>query len=384
MKATKYFVNFFNNEKAGGILLIACTIVSLFFANSSFGDLYVHLWEYKFAGLSIEHWINDALMAIFFLLIGLELKREFIEGELSSLDKALLPVFGALGGMIFPALIFLLFNWGTAFQSGAGIPMATDIAFAIGVLSLFGKRVPTSLKVFLTALAVIDDLGAIIVIALFYTKTLVLDYLLLAGLSLLFLYVLNRLKVKRLFLYLIGGAILWFFVLKSGIHATIAGVLLAFVIPQENNVNETSLSEALEEKLHIPVAFFILPLFAFANTAIVFQNDLSKLLTNSLSIGIALGLILGKSFGIFSFTFFSVKMKICKLENELNWLSIFSVSILGGIGFTMSIFIALLAFDDVQMITMSKIAILLSSSLAALLGIFFLNYALGKKAIDKD
>ncbi|PKQ63360.1 Na+/H+ antiporter NhaA [Raineya orbicola] len=283
MKATKLFTDFFNSEKAGGLVLIACTILSLTLANSNFGTDYHHFWLTQFQGHSIEHWINDGLMTIFFLLIGLELEREIYQGELSKIKDALLPIFGALGGMFLPAGIFLLFNYGTITQSGAGIPMATDIAFALGILSLLGNRVPTSLKVFLTALAVIDDLGAIIIIAIFYTKTLLWTNLFIALGIFALLLVFNRMKVRNLIPYLIGGITMWYFMLHSGVHATITGVLLAFAIPFGNG-DEKSTSYILQHFLHKPVAFIILPIFALANTAIVFGGDITQTLTESNSL----------------------------------------------------------------------------------------------------
>jgi NhaA family Na+:H+ antiporter len=278
MKGTKLFTDFFNSEKSSGLVLIACTIFSLLLANSNFGTNYLELFQAQFAKHSLEHWINDGLMTIFFLLIGLELEREIYQGELSNLKDALLPIFGALGGMFVPAGIFLLLNYGTSTQSGAGIPMATDIAFALGILSLLGSRVPISLKVFLTALAVIDDLGAIIIIAIFYTKTLFWANLFIALGIFLLLIVLNKLKVRNLIPYLIGGIAMWYFMLHSGVHATITGVLLAFAIPFGNG-DEKSTSYILQHFLHKPVAFIILPIFALANTAIVFSGDITQTLS---------------------------------------------------------------------------------------------------------
>lgn len=377
MKATKLYTDFFNSEKTGGLVLIACTILSLTLANTNFGTNYHHFFQIKFAGLSIEHWINDGFMAIFFLLIGLELEREIIKGELSNITDALLPIFGALGGIIMPATIFLLFNYGTENQSGAGIPMATDIAFALGILSLLGNRVPTSLKVFLTALAIIDDLGAIIIIAIFYTKTLLwLNLFIALGIFILLL-ILNKIKVKNLIPYLIGGIVMWYFMLHSGIHATITGVLLAFVIPFGNG-DEKSTSFILQHFLHKPVAFIILPIFALANTAIVFSDNIVQTLTENNSVGIALGLIIGKPFGIFILTYMSVIFGFCKLPPDLNWKSIFGVGLLAGIGFTMSIFIALLAYDDETIINNSKLVILISSLTAGLLGLLTLRLTLKK------
>jgi NhaA family Na+:H+ antiporter len=383
MRATKLFKDFFDSEKAGGLVLIGCTILSLTLANSNFGTSYHDFFQAQFAGHSFEHWINDGLMTIFFLLIGLELEREIYQGELSNIKDALLPTFGALGGMIVPAGIFLLFNYGTATQSGAGIPMATDIAFALGILSLLGNRVPTSLKIFLTALAVIDDLGAIIIIAIFYTKTLLWTNLFIALGIFALLLVFNRMKVRNLIPYLIGGVAMWYFMLHSGVHATITGVLLAFAIPFGNG-DEKSTSFILQHFLHKPVAFIILPIFALANTAIVFSGDITQTLAENNSLGIALGLIIGKPIGIFLLTFLVVKFGLCKLPTDLNWKSIFGVGLLGGIGFTMSIFLTLLAFDNEIIINNSKLVILISSLTAGLLGFLTLKLTLKTETNDEN
>jgi NhaA family Na+:H+ antiporter len=378
MRGTKLFKEFFNSEKAGGLVLIACTLISLVLANSVFGESYHDFWQTQFSGNSIEHWVNDGLMAIFFLLIGLELKREIKQGELSKIKNAMLPIFGALGGMLVPAGIYLLFNIGTPTQSGAGIPMATDIAFALGILSLLGKRVPISLKIFLTALAVIDDLGAILVIAIFYTNELSIVYLFLSLGVFGVLLLLNRLKVKNLFIYLIGGFGMWYFMLNSGIHATITGVLLAFAIPFGNGGSKTP-SYYLQNFLHKPVSFIILPIFALANTAILLSSDLGQVLSESQSIGIALGLIVGKPIGIFLISFLAVSLGICKLPSDMKWKSVIGVGFLGGIGFTMSIFLTLLAFEDQTIINNAKLIILLSSLVAGIIGFVSLNIFLRKK-----
>ncbi|WP_172914542.1 Na+/H+ antiporter NhaA [Capnocytophaga canis] len=384
MKATKLFKEFFESEKAGGLILIACTVISLLIANSSFGESYVQFFQTKTAGLSIEHWINDGLMAIFFLLIGLELEREIYKGELSNVKDALLPIFAAIGGMLIPAGIFLALNFGTKTQAGAGIPMATDIAFALGILSLLGNRVPVSLKVFLTALAVIDDLGAIIIIAIFYTKELLWTNLLIALGIFAVLLVLNRLKVKSLIPYLLGGVAMWYFMLVSGVHATIAGVLLAFAIPFGDG-GEESTSYKLQHYLHKPVAFVILPIFALANTAIFFEGDISEILTQNNSLGIALGLIVGKPLGIFLLSFLAVSFGLCKLPSDINWKSVLGVGFLAGIGFTMSIFITLLAFDnDIMVINNSKLVILLSSLMAGLIGFVSLKLILKNTVVEED
>ena len=375
LKPNNLFKDFLDSEKAGGLILIACTLVSLLLANSSFGESYHSFWSINFYNKSLEYWINDGLMTIFFLLIGLELEREVYVGELSKFKDALPSVVGAFGGMVVPAGIYLLFNFGTNTQSGAGIPMATDIAFALGVLSLLGKKVPASLKIFLTALAVIDDLGAILLIAVFYTKTLLWNNLFIALGIFVFLLILNRLKVRNLIPYLIGGIAMWFFMLHSGVHATITGVLLAFAIPFGNG-DEKSTSYILQHYLHKPVAFIILPIFALANTAIFLNGDIANTLTQNYSLGIALGLIVGKPLGIFGLTFIAVKCGICKLPEELNWKAIMGVSFLGGIGFTMSIFIALLAFDNELIINNAKFVILISSLIAGIMGFVFLKVVL--------
>jgi len=372
MKKTKLFHDFFESEKAGGFILIICTIVSLLVANSVWSESYMHLWHSQIGNQSIEYWINDGLMTIFFLLIGLELEREVYVGELSNFKNALLPISAALGGMIVPAGLYLILNYGTVTQSGAGIPMATDIAFALGILSLLGNSVPVSLKVFLTALAVIDDLGAILIIAIFYTKDLIWSNLAIALGIFAFLLVLNRLKIRNLIPYLVGGIVMWYFMLNSGVHATITGVLLAFAIPFGNG-DEKSSSFILQHFLHIPVAFIILPLFALANTAIILKSDWQFMLSHHYTIGIVLGLLVGKPIGIWLFSYLSVKFKISELPTDLNWKSILGVSFLGGIGFTMSIFITLLAFSDGEHIDNSKIMILISSLIAGIIGLIFLK-----------
>jgi NhaA family Na+:H+ antiporter len=382
MKVSAVFNDFFNSEKAGGIVLIICTLVSLLISNSSLGENYVHFWHTEFAGHTFEHWINDGLMTIFFLLIGLELEREIYNGELSNIKNALLPISAALGGMLLPAGLFLLLNFGTSTQSGAGIPMATDIAFALGILSLLGNKVPTSLKIFLTALAVIDDLGAILIIAIFYTKNLIWINLIIALSIFGFLLILNRLKVHNLIPYLIGGVFMWYFMLNSGVHATITGVLLAFAIPFSSG-DEKSGSIILQRILHFPIAFIILPIFALANTAIVISSDWHLGLTEHYTLGIALGLILGKPIGIALFSFLSVKLKICKLPEDINWKAVIGVGFLGGIGFTMSIFITLLAFSDSEHINNSKIMILISSLIAGLIGFIYLKLILKSEIVEE-
>ena len=382
MKSTHLFKDFFISEKAGGLILLACTALSLLIANSVFGDDYISFWKSQLGAYKLDHWINDGLMTIFFLLIGLELERELYKGELSNLKDALLPLFGALGGLLIPAGLYLLFNFGTSTQSGAGIPMATDIAFALGILSLLGKRVPISLKIFLTALAVIDDLCAILVIAIFYTKTIIWSNLFIAIAVFALLLAFNRLKIRNVFPYLIGGVFMWYFMHNSGVHATITGVLLAFAIPFGNG-NEQSTSYQLQHFLHKPVAFIILPLFALANTAFVVGSNFTEILSENYSIGIAMGLIIGKPVGILLFTFFAVSVGLCQLANHLNWKLIFGAGLLGGIGFTMSIFITLLAFDDAQIINNAKFVILISSLIAGILGFVLLKLTL-KRELPED
>lgn len=370
-KLSAIFYEFYENAK-GGILLILCTIISLLLANSSIHESYLAIWHYSFSGLSIELWVNDGLMAIFFLLIGLELKRELLVGELSSRKKALLPVIAAAGGMLVPAGIYALFNYGTITQAGAGIPMATDIAFAIGVLSLLGPRIPLSIKIFLTAIAVIDDLGAIIVIAVFYTASLSLVNLLIVFGIFAGLWLMKKFKVKYLGLYLIGGGFMWYFMLKSGVHATLAGILLAFVIPFGKG-EKSSLSYRLEHFLHEPVALFILPVFALANTAIVFGTGWDSGLAEPGSAGIFAGLIIGKPLGVVLFSLIAVAVGICSLPSGLKWKHIIGVGFLTGIGFTMSIFITLLAYSDPVLIRESKISILFASLVSGILGFVWLK-----------
>jgi len=378
MKITQLFKDFSDSEKSGGITLIACTIISMMLANTTFGDNYTHFWHSNLGGQNIEYWINDGLMTIFFLLIGLELEREIYIGELSKIKNALLPIFGALGGMIIPAGIYLWLNFGTSTQSGAGIPMATDIAFALGVLSLLGNKVPTSLKIFLTALAVIDDLGAIMVIAIFYTKAIIWLNLFIAMGIFISLIILNRLKIRNLTYYLIGGVAMWYFMLNSGVHATVTGVLLAFAIPFGNG-DKKSTSYILQHFLHKPVAFFVLPLFALANTAIVINTNFGEIIAQKFSLGISLGLVIGKPIGIVLLSFLAVTFRICKLPDDLNWKSMIGVGFLGGIGFTMSIFITLLAFDDNRLQNDSKITILIASVIAAIIGFISLHFSLKRQ-----
>lgn len=370
------FQRFVDSEKSGGILLIACTAVSLAVANSPIGVDYLGWWHAPAGGLSIEHWINDALMAIFFLLIGLELERELYSGELSSIRNALLALVAAVGGIVTPALIHFSLNAGTPTQAGIGIPMATDIAFALGVLAILGNRIPASLKVFVVAFAIMDDLGAIVVIAVFYTAKLSLWYLAAAVAVWILLCVSNRVfRVMSLIPYLVGGALMWFLMLKSGVHATIAGVMLAFAIPYSaRDEDEESPSHRLEHFLHRPVAFVILPIFALANTAIPVGMDWMQTLASANSAGIAAGLVVGKPLGITLFCFVAVASGLCRLPPDVDWRHVFGAGILGGIGFTMSIFIANLAFaGNAEAVNASKVAILLASLAAGTLGFLWLR-----------
>ena len=375
-KFSNLFKGFFESEKVAGLLLVICTVISLAIANSSFGGGYVDFMrknvDLSFSNLSlnysVEHWVNDGLMAIFFLMVGLEVERELYIGELADFKKAILPLAAAVGGICIPALIHFTLNNGTATQSGFAIPMATDIAFALGILALAGNKVPTSVKVFLTALAIIDDIGAILVIAFFYTKTVLFNYLLVAAGILLALFILNRLKVKKLIFYILPGIVLWYCFLKSGVHATIAGVLLAFVIPFHNNDDE-NVSYHLQHFLHKPVGFIIVPIFALVNTAILIPSNVISSLSSSNSLGIIIGLIFGKLIGIFSVPYFLVKIGIANLQQGLNWKNLAGIGFLGGIGFTMSMFISNLAFTDADIVTTSKLSILIASTIAAVTGL---------------
>lgn len=369
---TSLLQRFLQSESKAGVILIICTLISLLLANSPLAEQYLSIWHLQIGGFTVEHAVNDGLMAIFFLLVGLELEREIYIGELADIKAALLPIFAALGGMVCPALIHWLFNGGTAAQGGAGIPMATDIAFALGVLMLLGKRVPLSLKVFLTALAIIDDLGAILVIALFYSKGLAWGYLGAAIAIFALLGLLNRLRVYVLWPYLLLGAVAWYCMLHSGVHATITGVVLAFLIPFGNG-DEKSPSHRLEHQLTGVVAYAILPIFALANTAIAIPSAWAQQLLSANSLGIMLGLVVGKPVGIVLFSALAVSLGWSKLPADIRWSQVMGAGMLGGIGFTMSIFITLLAFDDPALIVASKIAIMLASVMAGILGLLWLK-----------
>lgn len=386
-KLSNTFTAFFDSEKSSGILLIFCTVISLLFANSAVGKDYLAIWHQDLGGLSVEYWVNDGLMAIFFLLIGLELKRELYNGELSNFKNALLPMFAAAGGIIVPAAIHFSLNSGLPTQGGIGIPMATDIAFALGALAILGNRVPASLKVFVVAFAVIDDLIAIIVIAVFYTAKLSITYLAAAIGAWVLLVVISRiLNVKSVIPYLLVGAVIWFLMLKSGVHATIAGVLLAFALPSSDiQDDEASPSYQLESFLHKPVAFVILPIFALCNTGIVIGADWAANIVNTNSSGIIAGLVVGKPLGITLLSFLAVSIGICRLPLDLNWRHVFGAGLLGGIGFTMSIFITNLAFPGhVELVNSSKMAILLASFTAGTIGFVWLKLLGQPEEFDED
>jgi NhaA family Na+:H+ antiporter len=375
MNISKLYREFFESERSGGLVLIACSLVSILLANSFLSSSYLNFWHYKLAGLSLSHWINDGIMTLFFLLIGLELEREIYTGELSSLKKASLPIFAAIGGMLIPAGLYLLVNYNVQFKSGAGIPMATDIAFALGILSLLGKKVPLPLKIFLTALAVIDDLGAILIIAFFYSSGIVWFNLIFSLGIFGILLILNRLKVFNLISYIIGGVFMWYFMLHSGVHATITGVLLAFAVPFGRG-DKKSPSYILQHLLHKPVAFIILPVFALANTAITLGPNLMAGFSEHYMSGIVLGLVVGKPLGITFFSFVAVMFGFSALPTGLSWKHITGAGLLGGIGFTMSIFITLLAFSSNEVINGAKIAIILASLMAGIAGFIWLKHVL--------
>ena len=380
---------FFKLEAASGILLLISAVIALYVSNSDFSNLYFDtLDKYIFIGinefglkLSVLHWINDALMAIFFFFVTLEIKREFLQGELSSLKQAMLPIIGAVGGMLIPALIYIIINIDTPTTlNGWAIPSATDIAFSIGILSLLGSRVPISLKVFLTALAIIDDLGAIVIIAFFYSGDLSIKYLILILIAFIFLLILNRLSVKRFFPYLIVGLFLWFFTYKSGVHATIAGVLLATVIPHRKKEHDFSLLIKVEHGVSPYVAYFIMPLFAFANAGVSLEGLTLSSLLEPVPLGILLGLFVGKQLGVFVFSYASIKLRLATLPNNSNWLSFYAVGVLTGIGFTMSLFVGNLAFiENMEYMDGVKIGVLSGSLLSTIVGFILLLISSKKK-----
>lgn len=420
---------FLHTETSGGIVLIVFTIFALLWANSKFSESYFQLWHqyitldfgvinFKY---SLHHWINDGLMVIFFFVVGLEIKRELIAGELSSLKKASLPIAGALGGMVLPALIYLIFNYGKEGMSGWGIPMATDIAFVVGLMALLGPKFPLSLKIFVLALAIVDDIGAVLVIAFFYTKEISSTALLAALIILIILFFANRLHIRNLIVYTILGVALWIAFLKSGVHATIAGVLLAFFIParpkidREKFVQDTSVLlnefaevnhknhiltdeerlniifeiekkcervltplQRIENSLHPWVTFFIIPIFALANAGVEISDNFFGELLNPISIGIFLGLFLGKQIGIFGFSYLAIKLNLAsKLEN-VNYTKLYGAGILCGIGFTMSLFISNLAFESIELLNIAKVGILSASLISGLVGYFITKFGLQK------
>ncbi len=379
---TAPFKWFFKLEAASGLILLIAAIIALFISNSNFGLFYFNLLDTHISigfknfilDLSFLHWINDVLMAIFFFVVTLEIKREFIQGELSKPKQALLPIIGAIGGMAVPAIIYIIINFKTGETiRGWAIPSATDIAFSIGVLSLLGSRVPISLKVFLTALAIIDDLGAIIIIAFFYSSQLHFTYLFLMLFSFLILIFLNKIGVIKFIPYLIVGIFLWFFTHGSGIHATISGVLLACTIPHKNLEKDNSLLLKLEHILSPYVAFGIMPLFAFANAGVILENVSMSTILSPVPLGIILGLFLGKQIGVFLFSYFSIKLKIAEMPSNSNWIKFYGVGILTGIGFTMSLFVGNLAFiNDSSYLDGVKIGVLTGSILSALVGYLLL------------
>ena len=379
---TKSFIWFFKLEAASGLVLLFAAIIALFISNSNFASLYFNtLNEYLFIGinnfglkLSVLHWINDALMAIFFFFVTLEIKREFIQGELSNMKQAMLPIIGAVGGMLVPALIYVVINFNDPNTlNGWAIPSATDIAFSLGVLSLLGSRVPLSLKVFLTALAIIDDLGAILIIAIFYSGDLSIKYLSLMLVSFLILLLLNKFNIKKFFPYLLVGVFLWDFTHNSGIHATIAGVLLAMTIPHRKKEKDFSLLIKVEHAISPYVAFGIMPLFAFANAGVSLEGLSFNSLLDKVPLGILLGLFFGKQLGVFLFSYISIKLKFAQMPTNSNWFNFYGVGVLTGIGFTMSLFVGNLAFvDNIQYIDGVKIGVLTGSLLSTLFGYFLI------------
>jgi len=381
-------MNFFKMESAIGILLILATILAMLMANSLMHNAYAQMMQtpvmVMFGEFNIAKplllWINDGLMAVFFFMVGLEIKREVVEGSLSDRSKLALPTFAAIGGMLVPAGIYAFLNWGDeAAMQGWAIPMATDIAFALGILSLLGTRVPAQLKIFLLALAIIDDLGAIIVIALFYTSGMSLGSLAIATILVLVLIMMNRGGVTNNTAYILVGLVLWTAVLKSGVHATLAGVVLGLMIPLKNNHQSF---HALEHSLHAPVNFVILPLFAFANAGVSFGNVTAEDFTDNMTIGIVLGLFAGKQLGVFLFTYLAIKLRWGKLSEGITWGSVYGVALLSGIGFTMSLFIGSLAFEshvgECFELVDERMGILIGSLLSGIFGYLILLKTLPK------
>ena len=381
-KITKGFTSFFKLEAASGIVLLFAAVIALFISNSELSILYFSTLErYLFIGinnfglkLSVLHWINDALMAIFFFFVTLEIKREFLQGELSNIKQALLPIIAAVGGMLVPALVYVFINLGDGETlKGWAIPSATDIAFSLGVLSLLGKRVPLSLKVFLTALAIIDDLGAIVIIALFYSGDLSIKYLSLMLLAFIILLVINKFNIKKFLPYLIVGIFLWDFTHNSGIHATIAGVLLAMTIPHRKKDKDFSLLIKVEHAISPYVAFGIMPIFAFANAGVSLEGLSFSSLLDKVPLGIVLGLFVGKQLGVFVFSYIAIKIKIAQMPSNTSWYNFYGVGVLTGIGFTMSLFVGNLAFaESMQYMDGVKIGVLTGSLLSTLFGYFLI------------
>lgn len=384
--------NFLNSSTGPGILLMACVAISLIIANSPWASGYEAFLAkevgYHSDSIHLRYpvllWVNDGLMVIFFLLVGLEIKRELVDGELSSPKKAVLPVIAALGGVLVPALIYTFFNAGTETARGWAIPMATDIAFALAAISLLGDKVPLSLKIFLAALAIVDDLMAILVIAIFYSTELHFTYLYYALGLFVFMLALNRLGVKRIFAYLIPGVLMWYFIHHSGIHATIAGVLTAFAIPTKGKAGQEAPLIRLEHILAQPVNVLIMPIFALANTNITFVEGMLGGLLTPLGLGIVLGLFLGKPIGIFLLSWLSVKLGICTMPNKAAWIHLLGVGMLAGIGFTMSIFIAVLSFTGHELIMAeAKFSVLIASLLSGICGSLLLT-AVAKRRTATD
>ena len=429
-KLTFPIQEFLHKQASGGILLILCTIIALVWANSPLAESYYHLWHtyisLDIGGLglkySLHHWINDGLMVIFFFVVGLEIKRELLVGELSSIKKAALPISAALGGMIFPALIYIIFNFGTEGASGWGIPMATDIAFVVGILALLGKRVPLTLKIFVLALAIVDDIGAVLVIAIFYTSQISITSLMIGAGLIVLLVIMNRMGMRNLLIYTIVGIALWLAFLKSGVHATVAGVLLAFTIPASARINTkkfTDETESLikdfndsgehgkdvltnarrlsivdqienncekiltplqrfEQGLHPWVSFFIMPVFALANAGVEIGSGFISSLSQPVSLGIILGLFFGKQIGVFGFSFLAVKLNLASKPEGVGWNKIYAASLLAGVGFTMSLFIGNLAFESVELLNNAKAGILVASLISGIVGYVILKLALKK------
>ena len=429
-KLTFPIQEFLHKQASGGILLILCTIIALVWANSPLAESYYHLWHtyisLDIGGLglkySLHHWINDGLMVIFFFVVGLEIKRELLVGELSSIKKAALPISAALGGMIFPALIYIIFNFGTEGASGWGIPMATDIAFVVGILALLGKRVPLTLKIFVLALAIVDDIGAVLVIAIFYTSQISITSLMIGAGLIVLLVIMNRMGMRNLLIYTIVGIALWLAFLKSGVHATVAGVLLAFTIPASARINTkkfTDETESLikdfndsgehgkdvltnarrlsivdqienncekiltplqrfEQGLHPWVSFFIMPVFALANAGVEIGSGFISSLSQPVSLGIILGLFFGKQIGVFGFSYLAVKLNLASKPEGVGWNKIYAASLLAGVGFTMSLFIGNLAFESVELLNNAKAGILVASLISGIVGYVILKLALKK------